>query len=58
MTGDLGTVVYDYEVVGPAPVYEVEFLRPDGTTIEVVTLEADAVRPFTGREIANARVVA
>ena len=55
MTGDLGTVVHAYDT-GQA--FEVEFMTLDGTTVAVVTLDADAVRPVRAREIAHAREVA
>lgn len=50
--GDLGTVVHVYK---DGQAYEVEFMTLKGETIEVVTLEADAIRPIREREIANAR---
>ncbi len=50
--GDLGTVVHVYK---DRQAYEVEFMTLNGETIEVVTLEADAIRPIREREIANAR---
>ena len=46
--GDTGTVVHCHE--GGAA-YEVEFMRPDGTTIAVVTLENTEVRPAEAHEV-------
>lgn len=44
--GDLGTVVHRYD---SGRAFEVEFLAGDGSTIAVLTLERDEVRPL-GRE--------
>lgn len=54
----LPNAVHDYEVVDPAPAFEVEFVASDGTTIALVYLEAADIRPVTAREIANVRHVA
>ena len=54
----LPNAVHDYEVVDPAPAFEVEFGASDGTTIALVYLEAADIRPVTAREIANVRHVA
>ena len=53
--GDLGTVVHVYK---DGQAFEVEFSTLTGATIDVVTLEADSIRPVAEREIANARQVA
>lgn len=52
--GDTGTVVLVHE---DGAAYEVEFMTLAGDTIAVVTLEASAVRPVAGHEIAHARAV-
>lgn len=52
IAGDVGVVVHVYP--GGAG-YEVEFLRYDGTTIGVETLEADSVRPAGTRDVPHAR---
>lgn len=41
--GDVGRVVFRH---GSGEAYEVEFLAGDGTTLAVLTLEADDVRPL------------
>lgn len=41
--GDVGRVVLRH---GSGEAYEVEFLAGDGTTLAVLTLEADDVRPL------------
>jgi hypothetical protein len=53
--GDLGAVVY---VHPEGAAYEVEFVTLGGTTLAVVTLPAEAVRPVSADEIAHAREVA
>ena len=40
--GDMGTVV----LVHPSGGYEIEFMTLDGTTVAVVSLPADKVRPI------------
>lgn len=50
--GDIGTVV---AVWGDGSGYEVEFMRGDGSTIAVLTLGKDDVRPMTGTEIPSVR---
>lgn len=52
--GDVGTVVHVYDA-GAA--YEVEFMTADGHTIDVVTLEAAAVRPAGPNEMLSVRPV-
>jgi hypothetical protein len=53
--GDVGTVVHVYR---GGEAVEVEFVRADGATLGVVTLEAGALRPFEGSEILHARQLA
>ena len=50
--GDVGTVVHVYR---DGQAYEVEFATFEGHTAAVATLEADQVRPVSGREITHAR---
>ena len=50
--GDIGTVVAVY---ADAKAYEVEFMTAEGKTIDVVTLERDDVRLFSGHEILHTR---
>ena len=50
--GDLGTVVHVY-AAGAA--YEVEFMRGDGQTIAVLTLEERDLRAIEPAEILHAR---
>jgi Domain of unknown function (DUF4926) len=58
VSGDIGTVVFDYAAKDGGPAYEVEFATLSGKAIAVVTLEAAAVRPIRDREIAHGRQVA
>jgi hypothetical protein len=53
--GDVGTVVLVHS--GGAG-FEVEFIALDGTTLAVVTVPRDSVRPVRAGEIAHARKVA
>jgi hypothetical protein len=50
--GDVGTVVHVY---ADGKAFEVEFVALDGHTRAVATLEADQVRPVTGRDMPHAR---
>jgi hypothetical protein len=52
VAGDVGTVVHIYEY-GKA--YEVEFFTLDGHTAEVVTVEANQIRPVTRQEMLHSR---
>ena len=52
--GDIGTVVL---VHGDGVGYEVEFTAVDGSTVAVVSLSADQVRPATHGEIPHARTM-
>lgn len=54
-TGDMGVVVHAYET-GAA--YEVEFFTADGDTIDVVTVEAEQIRPATNFDVLHARPIA
>jgi len=51
--GDIGTVVFVYPDGG----YELEFVRGDGTTVAVVTVEVPEVRPVGGDEILHVRAL-
>lgn len=51
--GDVGAVVGRYTAGG----YEVEFTAADGSTIAVVTLAGDDIRPRRRREILHVREV-
>jgi hypothetical protein len=53
--GDLGTVVHIYD---DGKAFEIEFMTLTGTTLGVVTLEADDIRTIRDGEIAHAREVA
>ncbi len=50
--GDVGTIVTVY---AGQKAFEVEFIVADGTTLAVVTLSADDVRPLADSEIHHAR---
>lgn len=50
--GDVGVVVHIYST-GKA--YEVEFFTLDGQTLDVVTIDSNAVRPVHRREVMHAR---
>jgi len=50
--GDVGTVVHIYR---DGAAYEIEFFTLDGHTLDVVTVEADHVRPVSRREVMHAR---
>lgn len=52
--GDVGPVVHVHEA-GAA--YEVEFVTADGHAIDVVTLDAAAIRPAGPNEILSVRPV-
>ncbi|KZS70232.1 hypothetical protein A4G29_17245 [Mycobacterium kansasii] len=54
LAGDVGAVVGRYSAGG----YEVEFTAADGSTIAVVTLAGDDIRPRRRREILHVREVA
>lgn len=50
--GDVGTVVHVYS---DASAYEIEFFALDGRTLDVVTVEADQVRPVGYRDMLHVR---
>lgn len=50
--GDVGTIVHVY---GDNAGYEVEFFALDGRTLDVVTVEADQVRPVSRRDVLHVR---
>lgn len=50
--GDVGAVVHAYPEGGA---YEVEFVSGDGSTVAVVTVEADSIRPVGAGEILHVR---
>jgi hypothetical protein len=53
--GDIGAVVHCY----PAGItYEVEFVTADGTTVGLLTLGGDEIRPVGGDEILHVRELA
>lgn len=52
--GDVGAIVHVYDA-GKA--FEVEFVTGSGSTLAVVTLEADDVRPVATSEILHVRDV-
>ena len=51
-TGDVGAVVF---VHNEGKAYEVEFVDGDGSTIALVTLNAEEVRPLRTGELLHAR---
>lgn len=50
--GDVGAIVH---VHGQGKAYEVEFVDGDGTTIALLTLNADVIRPIGAGELLHAR---
>lgn len=54
-SGDIGTVVHVYK---DNAAYEVEFIAGDGTTIAVLTLTSEDIRPMRKREIFHVRELA
>lgn len=50
--GDVGTVVHVYH---DGAAYELEFFALDGRTLDVVTVEADQVRPVGRRDMLHVR---
>ncbi len=53
--GDVGAVVHVY---GQGEAFEVEFVGGDRTTVAVVTLGGEDVRPMRSREILHVRALA
>ncbi len=58
VTGDIGTVVFDYSERKGSPAFEVEFTSLNGKAIAVVTLGINDARPVRDKEIAHVRQVA
>lgn len=52
--GDVGVVVHIYK---DGEAYEVEFFTLDGETLDVVTVEAEHVRPVSPRDVMHARAM-
>ncbi len=50
--GDIGAIVHVYRT---SKAYEIEFFTAEGETLDVVTVEADQVRPVTRRDVMRAR---
>jgi Domain of unknown function (DUF4926) len=50
--GDVGTVV---DLIGDGFAYQVEVFFLDGSTLGVVTAEANQIRPITGLDVMHAR---
>jgi hypothetical protein len=50
--GDVGTVVHIYK---DAVAYEMELFTLDGRTLDVVTVEANQVRPVSPRDMLHIR---
>jgi hypothetical protein len=50
--GDIGTIVGIY---ADQRAFEVEFMTAEGKTIDVLTLEREDIRPFSGNEILHTR---
>jgi len=50
--GDVGAIVHIY---GQGAAYEVEFVDGDGTTIALVTLKSESVRPVGSGELLHTR---
>lgn len=50
--GDVGTIVHIY---GDGKAYELEIFSADGHTLDVVTVEADQVRPVSRRDVLHVR---
>jgi len=52
--GDVGAVVHCYD---SGEAFEVEFVTAEGTTVAVLTLEADKIRTMKNKEIFHAREI-
>lgn len=50
--GDVGTIVHIYN---DGAAYEIEFFTLDGRTLDVVTVEAEDVRPVSSRDVLHIR---
>lgn len=55
IAGDVGVVVHVYD---DGAAYEVEFMRYDGSTVGVETLEAGAIRLAGSRDVPHVREIA
>ena len=53
--GDIGAVVHSYD---DGSVFEVEFVTAGGSTIALLTLKEDEIRPMLSKEILHARELA
>lgn len=51
-SGDVGAIVHVY---GQGEAYEVEFVDGGGTTIALITLKSDAIRPVQSGEVLHTR---
>lgn len=51
-TGDVGAIVHAYR---KGDAFEVEFVDGDGTTIAVLTLDSDDIRPMEPGELLHTR---
>jgi hypothetical protein len=52
IAGDVGVVVHIYS---DKAAYEIEFFTMDGHTLDVVTVEANQVRPVSRRDVMHTR---
>jgi hypothetical protein len=52
--GDVGAVVHCYD---SGKAFEVEFVTAEGTTVAVLTLESDEIRPMKNKEILHAHEI-
>jgi hypothetical protein len=52
LSGDIGVVV---DIHGDGAGYTLEFMTRDGTTVAVITLDSDKVRPIGEREMMQSR---
>jgi hypothetical protein len=55
LAGDLGTVVEVYE--SPQLAYEVEFVKPDGSTRALLTMRPDQVRSLLANDVLTTRQI-
>ncbi len=53
--GDIGAVVHSYDDDDDGSVFEVEFVTAGGSTIALLTLKEDEIRPMLAKEILHAR---
>lgn len=54
LPGDMGAVVFVHR---EGEAYEIEFVRLDGTTMALLTLSPEVLRPVAGTDIAHVREV-